>query len=226
MVLVGSAGSGKTAVTLAKLREAQGRVLYVTQSAYLAQSARALYDAHGYDNPAQEADFLSYREFLETLHVPKGREVSFNAFRGWFDRHRDAARALGDIDAHALFEEFRGVIGAQPHGAAEPGRLPGPGYAAEPAGPGARAKRRTPCSAATAQWLSEAGLFDLNLVAHDWRPAGTRPTYDFVVIDEVQDLTGRATRAGAGLPQGARPVPAVRRLQPDRAPQLLHLGGA
>jgi hypothetical protein len=114
VVLVGSAGSGKTAVTLAKLREADGRVLYVTQSAYLAQSARALYDAHGYDNPAQEAEFLSYREFLETLQIPKGRELDFNAFRGWFDRHRDAVRALGDVDAHALFEEFRGVIGAQP----------------------------------------------------------------------------------------------------------------
>ena len=88
VVLVGSAGSGKTAVTLAKLREAEGRVLYVTQSAYLAQSARALYDAHGYDNAEQEAEFLSYREFLETLQVPRGREVNYTAFRGWFDRHR------------------------------------------------------------------------------------------------------------------------------------------
>ena len=106
VILVGSAGSGKTAVTLAKLREAQGRVLYVTQSAYLAQSARALYDAHGYDNPAQEAEFLSLCEFLETLRVPAGREVSFNAFQVWFDRHRAAAKALGNIDAHALFEEI------------------------------------------------------------------------------------------------------------------------
>jgi hypothetical protein len=73
VVLVGSASSGKTAVTLVKLREAEGRVLYVTQLAYLAQSARALYDAHGYENPAQEAEFLSYREFLETLRVPQGR---------------------------------------------------------------------------------------------------------------------------------------------------------
>ncbi|MFM2068673.1 MAG: hypothetical protein RLZZ584_3582, partial [Pseudomonadota bacterium] len=116
LVVVGSAGSGKTAVTLTKLREAPGQVLYVTQSAYLAQSARALYDAHGYENTEQEAQFLSYREFLETLRVPTGREVSFNAFRGWFDRHRAAARALGDLDAHALFEEFRGVIGAQASG--------------------------------------------------------------------------------------------------------------
>src|SRR5690349_18852306 len=47
LVIAGSAGSGKTAVTLAKLREAHGRVLYVTLSAYLAQGARSLYAAHG-----------------------------------------------------------------------------------------------------------------------------------------------------------------------------------
>ena len=70
LVIIGSAGSGKTAVTLARLREAEGRVLYVTLSAYLAQSARALYAAHGFENPKQEVDFLSYRELLETLRVP------------------------------------------------------------------------------------------------------------------------------------------------------------
>ena len=117
VVVVGSAGSGKTAVTLAKLREAEGRVLYVTQSAYLAQSARALYDAHGYENPAQEVDFLSYREFVETLRVPAGREVTFPAFRGWFDRHSQALRnTLDGLDAHALFEEFRGVLSANAQG--------------------------------------------------------------------------------------------------------------
>jgi hypothetical protein len=188
VVLVGSAGSGKTAVTLAKLREAEGRVLYVTQSAYLAQSARALYDAHGYDNAAQEAEFLSYREFLETLQVPRGREVSFNAFRGWFDRHRAAAKALGDLDAHALFEEFRGVIGAQPRGP-----LDLPGYLEL----GQRQSLLAPAAREAAhalfgryrQWLAETDQFDLNLVAHDWRPLA-QPVYDFVVIDEVQDLTG------------------------------------
>ena len=38
------------------------------------------YAAHGYENPAQEADFLSYRELLETLRVPPGREVTLPAF--------------------------------------------------------------------------------------------------------------------------------------------------
>ncbi len=188
VVLVGSAGSGKTAVTLAKLREATGRVLYVTQSAFLAQSARALYGALGYENPEQEPEFLSYREFLETLRIPAGRELDFNAFRGWFDRHRVAAKALGEIDAHALFEEFRGVIGAQPAGP-----LSLPDYLAL----GPRQSLLAPAAREAAhglfgryrQWLVDAGLFDLNLVAHDWR-ALAQPCYDFIVIDEVQDLTG------------------------------------
>ncbi|MGH8110703.1 MAG: hypothetical protein ACREPL_02005 [Rhodanobacteraceae bacterium] len=88
LVLVGSAGSGKTALALEKLREVEGEVLYVTQSPWLAHNARDLYFAHGYENPAQEPQFLSWREFLETLKVPPGREVDFPAFRGWFARHR------------------------------------------------------------------------------------------------------------------------------------------
>ena len=65
LVVVGSAGSGKTAVTLAKMREATGTVLYVTLSAYLAQTARRLYGAHGYENPEQDVEFMSFREFVE-----------------------------------------------------------------------------------------------------------------------------------------------------------------
>ena len=187
VVLVGSAGSGKTAVTLAKLREAQGKVLYVTQSAYLAQSARALYDAHGYENPAQEADFLSYREFLETLHVPKGREVGFSAFHGWFDRHRAAAKALGELDAHALFEEFRGVIGAQPTGPLSLAEYLDLGQRQSLLAPDARAAAHA-LFGRYCQWLAQTDQFDLNLVAHEWQPRA-QPTYDFVVIDEVQDLT-------------------------------------
>ena len=121
-------------------------MLYVTHSAYLAQSARSTCDAHGYGNPAQEAEFLSYRELVETLRVPAGREVTFPAFRGWVERHRQSLLgSTASETAHALFQRYR-------------------------------------------QWLIETGLFDLNLVAHEWRPLA-QPVCDFVVIDEVQDLT-------------------------------------
>ncbi len=71
--ICGTAGSGKTAVTLAKMREATGKVLYVTLSAYLAQTARRLYSAHGYENPAQDVEFMSFRELVEFDRGSRGR---------------------------------------------------------------------------------------------------------------------------------------------------------
>lgn len=191
LVVIGSAGSGKTAVTLARLREAEGRVLYVTLSAYLAQSARSLHAAHGFENPKQEVDFLSYRELLETLRVPPGREVTLSAFAAWCDRHRQSLRQLGELDAQALFEEFRGVIGAQPDG---------PLSLADYLALGTRQSLLDAAQRELAHglfqryraWLDETGQFDSNLVAHDWRTqiaAHQAPVYDFVVVDEVQDLT-------------------------------------
>ncbi len=70
LVVIGSAGSGKTALILEKLKDVQGDVLYVTRSAFLVQNARALYGAHNYENPDQEASFLSFREYLESIAVP------------------------------------------------------------------------------------------------------------------------------------------------------------
>jgi hypothetical protein len=117
LILVGSAGSGKTALTLEKLRLARGRVLYVTQSAFLARSAQAMYFAHGFEADGQEPEFLNYREFIETLQVPPGRELDFAAFTGWFEHYRTAAKqATGGLDAHALYEEFRGVISSRADG--------------------------------------------------------------------------------------------------------------
>jgi hypothetical protein len=92
LVVIGSAGSGKTAVMLARRREAEGRVLYVTLSAYLAHSARALHAALGFENAKQEVDLLSYRELLETLRVPPGREVTLPMFAAWCDQHRQTLR--------------------------------------------------------------------------------------------------------------------------------------
>jgi hypothetical protein len=189
VVVLGPAGSGKTAVTLTKLREASGRVLYVTQSAYLAQSARGLYGAHGYENDGQEVEFLSYRELIETIRVPIGTEVRFADFEPWFHRHRAALR--GDVqgtDAFALFEEFRGVIGARPDAplSLDDYQALGVRQSLFPAG-AARAAIHGLFGRYVA-WLNESGHYDLNLVAHAWRPLA-EPAYDFVVIDEVQDFT-------------------------------------
>ena len=82
LIVVGSAGSGKTALTLEKLKHADGEVLYVTLSACLAQSARELYYANGFEKQGQEATFFSYREFLESIRVPKDVKYHGGIFPG------------------------------------------------------------------------------------------------------------------------------------------------
>jgi len=189
IVVLGPAGSGKTAVTLTKLREASGRVLYVTQSAYLAQSARGLYGAHHYENDNQEVEFLSYREFLETIKVPIGTEVRFADFEPWFNRHRAALRDVAQgTDAFAVFEEFRGVLGAKPNASLSLGDYQALGVRQSLFPAGATRTDIHGLFGRYVAWLNESGRYDLNLVAHAWRPLA-EPHYDFVVIDEVQDFT-------------------------------------
>ena len=184
LILVGSAGSGKTALTLEKLKHAEGEVLYVTHSAYLAQSARDLYYAHGFEHPGQDASFLSFREFVESIRVPAGREASWRDFAAWFARMRQAFR---DIDAHQAFEEIRGVIAARAGGVLSRADYLALGVRQSIFPVDAR-ERLYDLFDKYQAWLMEAGLFDLGLVAQASR-ALAAPRYDFVVVDEVQDLT-------------------------------------
>ncbi|SMF95829.1 Superfamily I DNA or RNA helicase [Methylomagnum ishizawai] len=184
LIVVGSAGSGKTALTLEKLKHTEGEVLYVTHSAYLAQSARDLYYGHGFDKEGQDTTFFSYREFLESLQVPEGREAGWRDFAAWFGRMRQQFKG---IEAHQAFEEIRGVIAADAGGvlARETYRDLGVRQSIFPQ------EQRDPLYDLFEKyraWLAEAKLYDLNLVAHEWTPAAA-PRYDFVVVDEVQDLT-------------------------------------
>lgn len=184
LIVVGSAGSGKTALTLEKLKHAEGEVLYVTHSSYLAQSARDLYYANGFEHTGQEAVFLSYREFVESIHVPPGREATWRDFAAWFGRMRQAFR---EFDSHQAFEEIRGVLAAGAGGV-----LSRTDYLAlgvrQSIFPVDLRDRLYDLFEKYRDWLGEAKLYDLNLVAQDWQ-ALAAPRYDFVVIDEVQDIT-------------------------------------
>ncbi|OAI16443.1 hypothetical protein A1359_07265 [Methylomonas lenta] len=186
LIVIGSAGSGKTALTLEKMKHAVGDVLYVTQSAYLVNNARDLYYAHQYDNPEQQIDFLSFQEFLESIQVPAGKPVSFPLFQHWFNRHRQGPVLK---DAHKLFEEFRGVITGP---ATDKSWLDRDDYLAL----GVKesiflAEERDAVYDVFEKYrefLQDNQLYDPNILSHQYLQQ-IQPRYDFVVVDEVQDLT-------------------------------------
>ncbi len=190
LVIIGSAGSGKTALTLEKMKQATGDVLYVSLSPFLVQNARNLYYAHGYDNENQEVEFLSFREFLESLRVPAGREVTLRDFEGWFRRNKGNSKLK---DPHKLFEEFRGVLTGPVVTAAEKSAwLSREEYLAL----GVKQSIFNEEERAAVynlferylNFLKTEQLYDTNIVSHDYQPLA-KPRYDFIVVDEVQDIT-------------------------------------
>lgn len=185
LIVIGSAGSGKTALTLEKMKATVGDVLYLTRSPYLTRHARDLYYAHGYENPDQQIDFLSFEEYLETIQVPEGREITLRDFTRWFARQR-VPRALND--PYQVFEEIKGVI----TGTADKAWLTREDYL----GLGIKQSIFNHADRAALyelfekylRLLDDEGLFDTNIVSYQWLDKVT-PRYDFVVVDEVQDLT-------------------------------------
>lgn len=184
LIIVGSAGSGKTALTLEKMKRAEGEVLYVTHSAFLAKNARDLYYANGSEPEAQEATFLSYREFVESIRVPAGREATWSDFSVWFARMRQTFR---EFDGHQVFEEIRGVIAASATGILSRQAYQALGVR-QSIFPENQRHQLYDLFEKYRSWLAENTLYDLNLVAQQWQSLAA-PHYDFVVIDEVQDIT-------------------------------------
>lgn len=186
LIVIGPAGSGKTAITLEKMKQARGRMLYVTLSPYLVENSRNLYYAQHYENEDQDLTFLSFREYLETLRVPEGREISYSQFAGWLGRFPKAQR-VGD--AHKLYEEFRGVITGP---AVDKPYLSRTDYLEL----GVRqsiflAEERELAYTLFEKYLAflkDNRLYDPNILAHEYLSL-VRPDYEFVVVDEVQDIT-------------------------------------
>ena len=186
MVLIGSAGSGKTVLVLEKIKTLTGRILYTSLSPYLVDNARQLYYANGYENEDQEIDFLSFSQYLNSWQKPEGREIKYKQFNGWFQRH---TIALKFTDAYKLFEEFNGVITGQAI-AGEFFTLP------EYLALGVRQSVYTVEERKVVydlfkkylEWMNENGHYDSNMLSHRYLEK-VQPAYDYIIIDEVQDIT-------------------------------------
>ena len=109
IILIGSAGSGKTSVSLAKLRQMEGKILYISLSNYLVSNAQKSYFAYNYQNEHQDISFLSFQEFIETIEIPTQRPVTEQIFLKWYLK-QNIPKHYGIRDGRELFEEFAGVI--------------------------------------------------------------------------------------------------------------------
>jgi hypothetical protein len=186
LIIIGPAGSGKTALTLEKTKRFYGHGIYVTLSPYLSENARNLYYSHHYENDNQEISFLSFREFLETMRVPEGKEIRYNAFAHWLLKFPRQQRVA---DAHRLYEEFRGVI---------TGSIVEKPYLSrdEYMNLGVRQSIYLDNERELVYtlfekylvFLKENGFYDPNILAHGYLK-NVQQVYDFVVVDEVQDIT-------------------------------------
>lgn len=186
LIVIGSAGSGKTVLTLEKLKHMTGDILYVTLSPYLAENARNLYYSSEYENDRQNIDFLSFKEFLETIRVPEGREMSFREFERWFERYKHHTSVK---NTHQLYEEFNGVLTGYP---VDRPYLDRKDYL------DLGVRRSIFLNTERSEvynifekyldFLKSGNLYSPNLVSYDYVKL-CKPKYDFVVADEVQDLT-------------------------------------
>ncbi len=186
LIVIGSAGSGKTVLTLEKLKHLSGDILYVTLSPYLAENARSLYYSNDYENDRQSIDFLSFKELLETIRVPEGREINYMEFERWFERYKHHAPIK---NTHQLYEEFNGVLTGYPVDRAILGR-------SDYLNLGVRRSIFLNSDREAVydifekylDFLKNNKFYSPNMVSYDYVRL-CRPKYDFVVADEVQDLT-------------------------------------
>ncbi|MFA6929513.1 MAG: hypothetical protein WCT05_04240 [Lentisphaeria bacterium] len=185
-IIIGSAGSGKTVLTLEKLKSLNGDILYVTRSAFLAENARRLYYSFSYDKTNQEIDFLAFDEVLRNLKVPEGQSIGYQEFVNWAYRNRDNSKKF---DIHQLYEEISGVLTSQVN---KNGVLSLEEYLQLGIKQSIFPEELRPAAYEVFErfyrWLQDNHGYTSNLLSHQYLPLA-KPSYDFLVVDEVQDLT-------------------------------------
>ncbi|MDQ3845883.1 MAG: UvrD-helicase domain-containing protein [Bacteroidota bacterium] len=187
LIIIGSAGSGKTVLVLEKLKQLKGNIAYISLSNYLVENARKLYFANGYENEESEVDFLSFQAYLQSWRIPEGKEISFRPFEQWFRRHAQGTKIT---EPHRLYEEFKGVLTGSPLHTAYLSREEYITLGVKQSiFPASQREAVYDLFAKYLQWMKEEGYYDSNLLSFGYLQL-VKPRYDYVMVDEVQDITG------------------------------------
>jgi hypothetical protein len=186
VIIIGSAGSGKTALSLEKLKMLNGNVLYTSLSSYLVENACEIYFSNQFYKESQEIDFLSFDEFIESIEIPHSTEMHFVAFDSWFNRYKQSMTVK---ESYKVYEEFKGVL---------TGGVIDKNYLSKEEYLSLGIKQSIFNSTQREEvyelftkylfFLKENNYHDINIISHDYLKK-VEKKYDFVFIDEVQDLT-------------------------------------
>ena len=175
LIVIGSAGSGKTSVIIEKLRGLEGKVLYISLSKYLVENSKEIC-GEDYTN----IDFLSFEEFLNRVKKQNRKEIDFFAFKSWLSRYNIK-------DTEKYFEEFRGVI-TSPF---EKSYLSKDEYLNMGVKQSIFTKDRDEVYEIFLKYLNflkDSSFYDSNIESFELLDR-VKKIYNFIVIDEVQDFT-------------------------------------
>ena len=186
VIIIGSAGSGKTALSLEKLKMLNGNILYTSLSSYLVDNATEIYFSNHFSKESQEIDFLSFHEFIDSIEIPLTREIAFREFDAWFARHR---QSISIKESYKIYEEFKGVLTG---GVIDKNYLSREDYlnlgVKQSIFTSTQREEIYELFEKYLNFLKENDYHDINILSHDYL-AKVDKRYDFIFIDEVQDLT-------------------------------------
>ena len=189
LVIIGSAGSGKTMLSLEKIKTLTGQILYVSLSAFLVDNARTLYYSENYSNETQEIEFFSVDEFIASINLPNGRVMDLSQFKQFFMRYQNSYKNNLRLNVDQVYEEFRGTL---------TGNDTTKAYLSKEDYINLGVKQSLFDLTMREQiydlflkyldYLKKNQNYDPNIVAYETLPLVTKK-YDYLIIDEVQDLT-------------------------------------
>jgi len=175
LLLIGSAGSGKTSVVIEKLRELKGKVLYASLSAYLVKNTQQIC------RDSTNIDFLTFDNALNRTENQSLKAIDFGQFKLWAKRHKIKEIAL-------YFEEFKGVL----TGTYLKAYLTKDEYLALGIKQSLFDKNSRELVYQKFEkyllFLKDKNLYDSNILASTLLE-DVEKKYDYIVIDEVQDFT-------------------------------------
>lgn len=147
---------------------------------------RRVYYANNYENDDQDVSFLSFDEYLQTIEIPRGKEITAKSFMVWFSKHN---HHKGVRDGRKLYEEIRGVI---------TGSNSDVSYLTESQYLNLGVKESIyPVDLRALvyrlfekylSYMSAEHFYDSNILSTEYRDK-IKPEYDAIVVDEVQDFT-------------------------------------